>query len=302
MNLWTPWSLLKEAASDWADDKAGRLAAALAFYSVLSLAPLLLIVVAIAGAVFGDEAARGEIVAQMRGLIGRDGAEVIQTMLENAREPKAGMLATIVGLATLLFAASGVFAQLQGALNTIWEVEPVRGRGVRGLIRDRFLSFTMVLGTGFLLLVSLVISAGLAAAGKRFGDGAALVWQAVNFVVSFGVVMLLFAMIYKVLPDVRIAWKDVWIGAILTAALFTLGKFLIGFYMGHSSVGSPFGAAGSLVALVIWIYYSCQIVFFGAELTQVYANRFGSRIDSRRGEEGTIRDGAAGAEVRGRPG
>jgi len=284
----TLWGLVKDAVSEWSEDKVPRLGAALAFYSVLSLAPLLLIAIAIAGLAFGAEAARGQLVGQIRGLVGPEGGLAIEAMLANAPKHGAGAVATAVGLATLLYGASGVFGQLQDALNTIWEVQPGPGRGVWGFIKDRFLSFSMVLGTGFLLMVSLVLSTALAAAGKLFG-GFVPLWapalQAVDLAVTFGVITLLFAMIYKYLPDAHIAWGDVWLGSVSTAALFLVGKFAIGLYLGRSGLGSAYGAAGSFVVLLVWINYSAQILFFGAEFTQVYAIHRGSRIAPARGAE-----------------
>ncbi len=282
MKIQDIWELLKATFSEWSEDKASRLAAALAYYTVFSLAPLLIIAIAVAGMVFGQEAARGEIVAQIESVVGQQGAEAIQTMIANAgQSTDGGIIATVIGLATLIFAATGAFAQLQDALNTVWEVSPETGSGVLGMIRTRFLSFTMILGIGFLLLVSLVISAALSAIGGFFGNllpGYDILWQGVNFLISFGVTTLLFAMIFKVLPDVDIAWSDVWVGALVTALLFTLGKFLIGLYLGRSSVSSTYGAAGSFVVVLLWVYYSAQILLLGAEFTQVYANRYGSRI------------------------
>lgn len=281
MNLKTIWELLKETYSDWSEDKASRLAAALAYYTIFSIAPLLIIIIAVTGLVFGREAAQGQIEAQIQGLIGDQGAELVQEMVEGASNESTGVIASLIGVATLLFGATGVFGQLQDALNTIWEVEPKPGRGVMGIIKDRFASFTMILGVGFLLMVSLVLSAGLAAMNEFMSgifDNIAYLGELINFVISFGVITLLFAMIYKILPDVEIAWGDVWIGAGVTALLFTIGKFLIGLYLGHSSVGSSYGAAGALVLIVLWLYYSAQILFLGAEFTQVYAKRFGSQI------------------------
>ncbi len=275
------WGLVKTTASEWSEDKVPRLGAALAFYSVLSIAPLLLIAIAVAGLVFGEEAAQGKLVDQMTGMIGKEGAEAVQVMLTNAKKPGAGTLAALIGSVTLLFAASGVFGQLQDAMNTIWEVQPKAGRGVWGFIKDRFLSFTMVLGTGFLLLTSLVLSAGVAATIAIVQNMAPSLKPLLAFsdtFVSGVVVILLFALIFKVLPDARIAWHDVWVGAGLTTVLFLVGKACIGLYLGQSSYGSAYGAAGSLVVLLVWIYYSSQILFFGAEFTQVYANRFGSQI------------------------
>ncbi len=276
------FTILKETVTDWLDDKAARLAAALAFYTLLSLAPLLVLAVSVAGLVFGEDAARGEVASQLSGLLGVQGAEAIQTVLANAKSPTSGILGTIVGLAVLLFGASGVFGELQGALDLIWEVEPKPGRGVKGFLRDRFFSFTLVLGVGFLLLVSLVLSAMLAVMGAFLSShlpGGEALWQVVNFGISIAVMTVLFALIFKVVPDVKIEWRDVWIGALATAALFTLGKFAIGLYLGRSSVGSPFGAAGSVVVLVVWVYYSTQILFFGAEFTQVYARHRGSKME-----------------------
>jgi membrane protein len=274
--------LLKATVAEWSEDRVPRLGAALAYYSVLSLAPLLLIAIAVAALIFGDEAAQGQIVGQISGLVGEQGAAAIQSMLVNASKPGVGSFAAIIGLATLLFAASGVFGGLQDALNTIWEVQPKPGRGFWGIIKDRFLSFAMVLGTGFLLLVSMIISAVLSGVFDYLGRIAPWlgpVASLTNVVVSFLVITVLFAMIFKVLPDVEIGWRDVWFGAALTTVLFLIGKWLIGMYLGRSSYSSSYGAAGSLVALLVWIYYSAQILFFGAEFTQVYARRCGSKIE-----------------------
>ncbi len=281
MNLKVAVKLIQETIAEWNEDKASRLAAALAYYTVFSLAPLLIIAIAIAGFVFGETAAQNQIVGQIQGLVGREAAEAIQTMILNASRPGAGTIATIVGVITLLFGASGLFGQLQDALNTIWEVTPRPDRGIRGIVQDRFWSFTMVLGTGFLLLVSLILSAvltGVATYLQSLVPGLIEVWQIVNIVVSFTVVTFLFALIYKVIPDAKIAWSDVWIGAIVTSLLFSVGRYLIGLYLGSSAIGSAYGAAGSLVILLVWVYYSAQILLLGAEFTQVYARRFGSRI------------------------
>lgn len=242
MNIKNFFSMLREAFADFLEDKAPRLGAALSFYTIFSIAPLLLIAIGMAGVVFGDEAAQGEIVSTIGGLVGEKGAKAIEEMIETAdRERGAGAMATIVGLVMLLFGASGVFGQLKDALNTIWEVEPKKGGGIGTLIKDRFLSFAMVFGVGFLLLVSLVLSAALAAMGKFLSaslPGGAGLWQVINLVVSFGVVTFLFAVMFKVLPDIRIEWRDVWIGAAFTSALFVLGKFAIGLYLGKSSATS----------------------------------------------------------------
>jgi membrane protein len=241
----------------------------------------LVLTIAIAGLAFGKDAAQAAMMAQIESLVGPQSAAAIQQMLDIAQKPSSGVLASLIAIGTLLLGASGVFAQLQDALNTVWGVEPKAGRGIWGAIKDRFFSFVAVLGTGFLLLVSLVLSAALAAFGKLFlnslpGQETAL--HLANFLISFSVITLLFAMMFKLLPDAKIAWRDVWIGAGLTSLLFTIGKFLIGMYLGKADVGSAYGAAGSLVILLVWVYYSSQILLFGAEFTSVYANRYGSRI------------------------
>ncbi|MCC6418678.1 MAG: YihY/virulence factor BrkB family protein [Gemmataceae bacterium] len=277
------WDVLKQTASEWSNDNAPRLGASLAFYTMLSLAPLLVVVVASAGMAFGEEAARGELVNQIESMIGPEGASAVQTMLANAYQPTVGIWATSISVVVLLVGATGVFVELKDSLNIIWDVPPRQTSGVWNMIKSRLLSFAMVLGIGFLLLISLVLSAVLAAVSNFFGGaGPAGLWRALELVVSFGVLTLLFAMIYKFLPDVQITWGDVWVGAALTAALFTLGKYLIGLYLGSSSFDSTYGAAGSLAVFLIWVYYSAQIVFFGAELTEVYANRFGSRLQYRK--------------------
>ncbi|MBE9118707.1 YihY/virulence factor BrkB family protein [Lusitaniella coriacea LEGE 07157] len=274
-------SLFKETIREWQEDKTSRLAAALAYYTVFSLAPLLIIAIAIAGAIFGEEAARGEIVGQIQGLVGLEGAKVIEAAIENANKPDVSSVASLLSVIALLFGASGVFAQLQDALNTVWEVQSKPGGGIGGFIRKRVLSFSAVFGIGFLLLVSLVVSAVLAGLNKYLSSlvpGIDALWQILNFGISFGVITLLFALMYKYLPDVRIKWSDVWIGAAITALLFAIGKFALGLYLGRGSFGSTYGAAGSLVVLLAWVYYSAQILFFGAEFTQVYARRYGSNI------------------------
>jgi len=275
------WHLLKEAASDWSRDRAPRLGAALAYYTVFSIVPLLIVIIALIGLFFGQDAAQSAIMGQISNLVGEQSAAAIKDMIQRAEQPSTGLLATVVAVITLLFGASGVFGQLQDALNTVWGVEPKEGRGVWGFIKDRFLSFVAVVGTGFLLLVSLVLSSALAAVGKWFSGVLPLpetVLQALNFLVSFVVITGLFALIFKVLPDARVAWRDVWVGAALTALLFTIGKFAIGLYLGKSNVASAYGAAGSLVIVLVWVYYSAQILLYGAEFTQVYANRRGERI------------------------
>lgn len=275
------FSLLKETFKEWQDDKVTRLAAALAYYTMLSLAPLLIIVVSIAGFVFGEAAAAGEISAQISATVGESAADLIETAIAQAGQPGSGMFATIIGVITLILGATGVFAQLQDAMNTVWDVQPRPDQGVGGMVKKRITALAMVLGIGFLLLVSLTVSALLRGLNEYLSGvlpGGAIVWQVVNFVVSLAVITLLFAMIFKYLPDVHVSWGDVWVGALVTAILFTIGQFLLGFYFGSSAVGSAYGAAGSLVALLVWVYYSALIMFFGAEFTQVYARHQGARI------------------------
>lgn len=275
------WTLLKETYTDWSEDKAPRLAAALAYYTVFSIAPLLVIIIAIAGLVFGQEAVQGQVVEQIRGLVCETGAEAIQTMIANASQPSSSIIATVLGIATLLFGASGLFGELQDALNTIWEVQPKPDQGILGTIKQRFFSFTMVLGTAFLLLVTLVISTALATLSAYFQNllpGFEVIWQIVNQVVGFAISMLIFGLIFKVLPDAKVAWGDVWIGAFVTALLFSIGRFALAQYLGRGSFTSTYGAAASLVVVLLWVYYSAQILFIGAEFTQVYARIYGSKI------------------------
>ncbi|CAG9932483.1 YihY/virulence factor BrkB family protein [Candidatus Nitrotoga arctica] len=273
--------MIKAAVKAWVDDYAPSMGAALSYYTLFSLAPLLIIVIAVAGMVFGQEAAQGEIVAQLRGIMGEEGAVAVEGMLKAAREPAKGVVATIVGIAILLLGATAIFGELQDALDRIWRVPaPKEVSGIWHLLRTRLLSFGLVLSLGFLLVVSLVVSAALAALGKWWGgwfDGWDVFLEILNFAVSFGIFTLLFAMIYKIMPRANIPWRDVWTGAAVTALLFTIGKVLIGLYLGKSSLASGFGAAGSLVVLITWVYYSAQIFLFGAEYTWVYANRHGSR-------------------------
>ena len=277
----TVFDLLREAFGEWQKDNVSILAASLAYYTVFSLTPILIISIAIAGSIFGEEAARGEIMRQFQDLVGSSGAEVIQTALSNANTPKLKNIASLISVVLLLIGASGVFAQLQHALNLVWNVKAKPGKGISQLIRKRLFSFSMVLAIGFLLLVSLVINATLSALSK-FGSswlpGFDFLWQIFNFVLSFIITTFLFALLYKFVPDVKIAWKDVIMGAGITALLFAIGKFLLGFYLGRGTFGSAYGAAGSLVVLLAWVYYSAQIIMFGAEFTQVYAKKFGSRI------------------------
>jgi membrane protein len=278
-------TLVKLSYQGWKEDKASRLAAALAYYTIFSLGPLLIIVIAVTGFFWQKEAVQSAVMSQVQGLVGAQGADFVSSLLTSASSPARGIFATIVGIVTLIIGALGAFNELHNALNTIWEVKEEETKGfvesVKKIIFSRLLSFSMVLGIGFLLLVSLVISAGLSAAQETLGNAipvSEIVMQIVNLVISVAVITVLFALIFKFLPDAEIAWQDVWLGAFVTALLFSLGKFLIGLYLGNSAVASSFGAAGSLVLLLVWIYYSAQILFFGAEFTQVYANKFGSKI------------------------
>ncbi|GAA4355665.1 hypothetical protein GCM10023165_48050 [Variovorax defluvii] len=274
------FDLLKQAVLSWKADYAPSMGAALAYYTVFSVAPLLLIVISVAGLVFGQEAARGEILTQLSGLMGEQGARAVQGMLESVNKPREGIIATLVGLALLVLGATTVFGELQDALDRIWRVPQRQASpGLFNLLRVRLLSFSMILGIGFLLMVSLVASAALAALSKWwapvFGAWATLA-QTVNFVFSFAMVTVGFAMIYKIMPRARVQWRDVWVGAAVTALLFTVGKHLIGLYIGKSSVASGYGAAGSLVVVLVWVYYSAQIFLLGAEFTWVYARKYGS--------------------------
>jgi len=272
---------VKETLAGWREHHGTRLAAALAYYTLLSIAPLVVISVAIVGLVMGQEGARSQIAAQLGAAVGDQAAQGIQAIVKHARSPSAGIVSTVLGVLALLVGASGVFGELQSALDTIWSVAPKPGRGFLGVIRDRFFSFTMVLAVGFLLLVSLVLSAVLSAVGhvlsQKLPAGQAF-WQVLNFLISFGIVTALFALIFKAVPDVDLRWRDVWGGAALTALLFALGKSLLGLYLGKTSLSSSYGAAGSVVVLVVWVYYAAQILFFGAEITKVQARHRGARI------------------------
>ncbi|GAB4450055.1 MAG: YihY/virulence factor BrkB family protein [Chloroflexi bacterium OHK40] len=281
MNPATLRDLLVESFKDWNEDKAPRLAAALAYYTIFSLAPLLIIAIALAGLFFGQDATRGEVLNQVESFIGREGAEAVDGLLQASNQPSAGTAAAVIGFATLLFGAAGVFGQLKDALNTIWEVTPEPNQGLWSFLRSNLLSFAMVLAVGFLLLVSLLISTALNALGTVVAGTAfdrSILWQIVNFLVQAAITFGLFALIFKELPDAEIAWRDVLLGAAFTTILFAIGRFLISFYLARTATGSPFGAAGSLVVILVWVYFSAQILFFGAEFTQVYARRYGSRI------------------------
>jgi membrane protein len=275
MSRW--WSPLQETASRWSEHKDARTGAALAYYSVFSIGPLIVIAIAIAGLVFGAAAVQSQVFGSLKGLLGETGTQAIDAMLKGANKPREGVLATVIGIATLLFAAVGVVVQLKDAFNTVWDVETPPGSGIWRFTRTYILSFAGVLAIGFLLLVSLLLTTALSAVGKYIAPylpEATL--QIAGFGVSFAVIALLFAMMFKWLPDAQVAWRDVWLGAILTAALFEVGKFLIGLYIGKQGLESTYGAAASIVVVLIWVYYSAQLVLMGAEFTNVYARRHGS--------------------------
>jgi membrane protein len=267
-------SILKTTFAAWNKHEAPRLGAALAFYTILSLSPLVIIVVALAGVIFSRSTAQAHILSQVQGMIGVEGGKAMESMLANAQKPAAGILGTIVGLLSLLFGASGVFTELRSALNLIWEVNPENTSGVVALLRERFFSFGMVLSIGFLLLVSLVVSTILAAVGKFFGGLLPIpspVLAVLNFLLSYIGVAVLFGLIFRFVPEAKVRWVNVWLGALATALFFTIGKTVIGLYLGKSSLGSAYGAAGSVIVVIVWVYYSAQIFFFGAEFTHAYS-------------------------------
>jgi membrane protein len=276
------WQLARQSVTEWSNDYASSMGAALAYYTLFSLAPLLLLVISIAGLVFGADAARGQVVAQLGGLIGPEGATAVEGLLKSASEPAKSTIASLISLATLIIGATSIFAELQSDLDRICRApEVAKPSGVWGLLRTRLLSFGLIVSIGFLLLVSLVVSAGLAALGTWWGawfGGWVIALQLVNQVVSLLFVTALFALMYRILPSVRVGWQDVWYGAVATAVLFTIGKFAIGMYLGKAGVSSGFGAAGSIVVLLVWVFYSAQIFLLGAEFTWLYAHNHGSRI------------------------
>lgn len=278
------WFIFKETLREWNDDNVPRLGAALAFYSMLSIGPLLLIVISMAGLAFGRDAVSGYIFGEIRGLVGDTGAEAIQNILAHSHNHAAGIIATIIGIVTLIISATGFFAQLQDALNTIWNVSGQQNGHWTFFIKKRLLSFAMILGIGLLLLIALVVSAGLTALSHIISSFVPdFVMHGLTLILDFVVVTVLFAMIFKILPDVKIKWRDVIIGAAMTALLFSFGKLLIGIYLGRSAFSSTYGAAGSLIVVLVWIYYSTQIFFLGAEFTQVYSRYMGSQIVLKKG-------------------
>jgi membrane protein len=272
-------SLLTQTWTEWNNDNAPRLGAALAYYTTLSIAPLLILVIAIAGLVLGEEAARGQLMTQVSDLIGKEGGEAVQNIVQNASKPASGILASIIGFLVLAFGASTVAAELRASLNEIWNKKPDNSGGIKEMVTQRSYALGIVLGCGFLLLVSLVVSSGVAAAGEFMGGFLPIpeaILHVLNVAVGIVVIAGVFAVLFKYLPDIEIEWRDVLLGALFTSVLFAIGRFLIGLYLGKASFGSTYGAAGSLVIVLVWVYYSAQILFFGAEFTQVYAREHGS--------------------------
>lgn len=289
-----PWSfrelkrLFVQTYNEWNADQAPRLGAALAYYTTLSLAPLLILLIAVAGFVFGTEAAQGQLFGQIRDMVGSEGAKAIEEMIQNASKPTSGIVASLIGFVMLIFGASSVAAELRASLNAIWNQPFDPTAGIKEMVRERSYALVVVIGCGFLLVVSLVISSVIAAGGKYVSGYLPLpevMLQLLNVLLSVAVLALVFAMMFKYLPDITIEWRDVLLGALVTSVLFTIGKFLIGMYLGKASFGSTYGAAGSLIVVLVWVYYSSQIFFFGAEFTQVYAREYGSDPFKRKGKE-----------------
>ena len=285
MNLPKVGQLLKETFQEWQEDKASRIAAALAYYTVFSISPLLVIAIAIAGAFFGQETAQTQITDQLTQLVGEDAVKPILMALNNISQPKIRGMASLISIAVLILGASGIFAQLQDALNTVWKVKPQPGQGILVFLRKRLTSFLMVLAIGFLLILSLILSAVVATLSKYridFLPGSQVLWENLDFFVSLGLLTFLFGLMFKYVPDIKIPWKDVFIGSVITAVLFLFGKFLLGVYLSRGSLGSAYGAAGSLIVFLAWVYYSAQIILLGAEFTQVYSRMYGSKVRPRK--------------------
>ncbi|MEO8480642.1 MAG: YihY/virulence factor BrkB family protein [Acidobacteriota bacterium] len=274
--------LIKDAAVAWVDDAGSSMGAALAYYTLFSIAPLILIVVSVAGLVFGEEASRGALVTQLSGFIGPDSAKGVEGLLQHSSRPATGLIASTVGVVTLLIGATSVVTELQADLDRVWRAEPTgKTSNIVLFLQSRLLSFGLILALGFLLLVSLVMGAALTAVGAWWASvlhGWGFVLQIANVLLSFALSTVLFALIYKILPRARIAWSDVWIGAAVTSALFSVGKWLISLYVGYAGIASPFGAAGSVVLVMVWVYYSAQIFVLGAEFTWLYAHAYGTRV------------------------
>jgi membrane protein len=281
MNLRKIGRLFRETYKEWQEDNASRIAAALAYYAVFSISPLLVIAIAIAGTFFGQQTAQDQITEQLTALVGKDGVQPVLMALDNISQPEIRGVASLISVGVLLLGASGFFAQLQDALNTVWKVKPQPGQGIWIFVRKRVSSFLMVLAIGLLLILSLILSAVVSTLSKYQADylpGWAILWENLDFVVSLGLMTFIFALMFKYVPDAKIAWKDVFVGSVITALLFLFGKFLLGVYLSKGSLGSAYGAAGSLIVLLAWIYYSAQIILFGAEFTQVYTRIYGSKI------------------------
>lgn len=273
--------VITETINEWREDKGSRLAAALSYYTIFSLPPLLVISLAVAARFFDRQQARQQVLALTSEWVGQTGREAVARILENAADPTLSSLAAVVSLVLLFFGASAVFSELQGSMNQIWDVEAKPGRGILGTIKDRLFSFALVIAVGLLLVVFLLLSTLITAFGQVLSDvlpGLMRVASVFNFLISWAGVTALFALVFKYVPDVEISWRDVWLGAVVTAVLFNIGKWGISYYMGRSAPASAYGAAGSLIVLLLWVYYSAQIFFVGAEFTQVYANRFGEQI------------------------
>jgi membrane protein len=280
MDLRLAWPSLRSAVTSWLDNRCPSMGAAIAYYAAFSLAPLLLLIIAVAGLAFGREAAQGAIVAQLSGLIGTEGAAALEAMIQSASKPGASAFASAVGIGALVLAATGAVGEIQSALNLIWKARPRKESALQTILRRRLLSLSLAVVMGFLLMISLVVSAALAAWSDYLAglvSGFDLILWTVNIIVSFSVITALFAMVFKILPDVPIAWRDVWSGAIVTALLFTFGKFIIGAYIGNSSITSTHGAAAALVIVLLWVYYTSQILLFGAELAHAYTEHRDSR-------------------------
>jgi membrane protein len=293
VNLNTVLSLLRETFNEWQQDKVPILAAALSYYMIFSIAPLLILVIAVLGFIVGEQIAQEEVFTKLESVVGAENAVSIQTVLKNQFSPSSNIRATLVAIATILFGATTVFAQLKQALNMIWGVQPKPGRGLKDFIKTRILSIFMVLGIGLILLLSLIISSVLSGTSEileKYLFIPSFIWSLVDLAISFGLITLLFAQIYRVLPDVKIAWKDVGVGAAMTAVLFIIGKSVISLYLGQSSIASAYGAAGSFVVLLMWIFYSTQIFLFGAEFTQVWSRRYGSQIRPNKNATSTLRE------------
>lgn len=275
-------SLLKETYKEWNNDDPWRQSAVVAYYAIFSMPALLMIVVTIAGSIFGEDAVQGRLSSEISSMIGPDAASEVETMISNAYQSSGSVWATIIGIAVLVFGATGVFYQLQQSLNIVWDVEPKEDAGIKKLLKDRVSSFGVILVIGFLMLISLLLTTVLSILSdfirEHLPSYLIYVFYVANFLVSFGIITLLFAMIYKILPDVEIKWRTVWVGAIVTSILFVIGKFGLGLYFGNANPGSAYGAAGSVILILLWVSYSCLILFFGAEFTQVYARRYGHSI------------------------